>query len=452
MTSLTFDVSAATEPSLNPQRLSHRKATQDVTNILAHLRCLLEDKESPHEDVFDVFSQLPYPRTQNLPKSMIRTLLLHLSVVEHKSHASMLRYLAVVEDLKAAGIPLTISEWTSAISFTGRCLKKISAADVELSLTLWREMEHEAGIQANNVTFNVLFDIATKAGKFVLAEMIMKEMQRRGLSYNRYFRTSLIYHYGLRADGDGVRRAYRELVEAGEIVDATVIACVIASLLKCGEAVAAEQVFERAKHLHAEKTDNPLPPPPQDWRERRSLGRSLVRAASQLRGNSEAVVQLQQTLSLAPDLRAYKALIYYHAVTAGDLDRVTELLSEMDYYSVPLHGSIFLYLLKGFGMHGGVLYTSWTRRKLENTWAAFRQALSADGDIVYMSRAAAIMTLRAFAKCAPYERTLDVWNEIQRLWEPSDEDTRHVVDVLQQMHEQYDEEVEEAEGEEDEYV
>jgi len=364
----------------------------------------------------------------------------------------MLRYISVIEDAKSDGIPLTVTEWTSAIAFTGRCLKKISAADVETSLSMWREMENEAGVQANNVTFNVLFDIASKAGKFVLAEMIMKEMQRRNLPYNRYFRTGLIYHYGLRADGDGVRRAYRELVEAGEIVDAAVIACVIASLLKCGEAVAAEQVFERAKHMHAQKSPAALPPPPpQHWRERRDLGRFLERAASRLRGDAEAVKRLQDTLSLAPDFRAYKALVYYHAVTAGDLDRVTELVAEMDYYGVMLHGSIFLYLFKGFGMHGGVLYTSWTRRRLENSWAAFRRALDGEEQrAVYLSRAAVVMVLRAFAKCAPYERTLDVWDEAKRLWQrATEDDVRFVEDLLMQMHDKDDDAEEDSVGEDE---
>jgi len=361
----------------------------------------------------------------------------------------MLRYLAVVEDVKAADIPLTVTEWTSAISFTGRCFRKITAADVESSLNLWREMENEAGVQASAVTFNVLFDIASKAGKFVLAEMIAKEMQRRGLAYNRHFRTGLIYHYGLRADGDGVRRAYRELVEAGEIVDAAVIACVIASLLKCGEAVAAEQVFARAKDLHSRtgasddgnsngNSTTAPPPPPQHWRARRDLGRFLDRAATRLRGNPDAVRQLQASLSLAPDFRAYKALLYHHAVTAGDMDRVTELVAEMDAAGVPLHGVVFLYLLKGFGMHGGVLYTSWTRRRLEGTWAAFLRAVAAPGGGVYVGRAAAVLVLRAFAKCAPYERVLEVWGEVRGVWEPGEQDLNVVEELLASLREMDD--------------
>ncbi|KAK5182169.1 hypothetical protein LTR16_010282, partial [Cryomyces antarcticus] len=164
----------------------------------------------------------------------------------------MERYLSIVDDMKEAGIPMTVAEWNTAVAFAGRWYERVTAAEVENALHIWKEMEHQAGVQGTNVTFNILFDIATKAGKYVLAEMIMKEMQKRNLKYNRYFRFGLIYYYGLRADGDGVRRAYKDFVEAGEIVDTAVMNCVMVSLIRAGEPTAAEEVFLRMKRLNAQ--------------------------------------------------------------------------------------------------------------------------------------------------------------------------------------------------------
>lgn len=432
--SSTFEVGKGTHDMADQSISSH---TLDPKDVIIKLEELLKDKETPHDHLYDTYRALPYPRAAYVSDKVMHVLLQHLSVVEYKSEASMLRYLAIVEDAKAAGLTLSVSEWTSAIAFAGRCLKKISSTEVESALSLWKEMENEAGIRGNKVTFNVLFDIATKAGKFVLAEMIMKEMESRNLKFNRYFRTGLIYHYGLRADGDGVRKAYRDLVDAEEIVDTTVISCVVASLLKCGEAVAAEQVFERAKRLHVEKSHLPLPP--QHWRQRRDLGRMLDRAAQDLRAihdlglRQQTRRKVQDTVSLAPNIKTYKVLVYHHAVVSGDIDRVTELVDEMQFWDIRLHGSIFLYLFKGFSIHGGVLYTSWTRRRLENTWAAYNKAVDMLTPDVYISRSSSVLALRAYSKCAGHERTLQIWEGIRKKWRPGEADEMYVHEVLENL-------------------
>jgi hypothetical protein len=51
----------------------------------------------------------------------------------------MIRFLSVVDDVKAAGGSLTSGEWSSAIAFAGRCFVKVSAAEVESALHIWRD-------------------------------------------------------------------------------------------------------------------------------------------------------------------------------------------------------------------------------------------------------------------------------------------------------------------------
>ena len=345
-----------------------------IRRIVKRLKNMLKAPNIAKRQIMNVYNSLPAPGAAHLSQSTLLSILHRLSLVPHKAENAMLQFLNFITDMRSAGKHVPVTAWTTAISFAGRCVKRISASEIESALAIWKQMERQAGIRANDVTFNVLFDIASKARKFALADMLLREMSVRGLPMSRYTRTSIMFYYGLKGDGAGVRRSYRELIEAGEIVDTAVMSCAVASLLKAGEPVAAEQVFERAKRLHAEKGGT-SPLPPHEWYKRRELGRSLARAAQEHRNNAEALKQVQDAAPLAPGVHVYKVLVYYHAVRAGDIERVSALVDEMAWYKVPVQGAIFLYLFKGFAMHGGLLYSGWTRHKLEMTFAAFVGAI-----------------------------------------------------------------------------
>ncbi|KAI9829010.1 MAG: hypothetical protein M1832_000033 [Thelocarpon impressellum] len=392
------------------------------------LKEALRPADGSHDTIFELYQALPAPRVSYLPRRRVRLLLQRLSVVERKTEKSMLRFLSVVEDMKEAGMPLTVAEWSSAISFAGRCFGKVLASDVESALYLFKEMEEVAGIKANHVTFNILFDMATKAGKYVLAEMMLKEMEARGIGLHRHARVGQIYYHGVRGDGEGVRMAYRRLVEAGEIVDTVVLNCVMASLLKAGETSSAEHVYEGMKRLHAERVGVELPPP--QWRDARDLGKALDRAAKRARTDPRAYRQMQTRSAIAPDLQSYRILISHHATESGELERIGPLLHEMRFYEVELHGSIFLALMTGFFLHGGTTYTAWTRQKLESVWSAYLLALDEGVAELYMGKWLVVWTLRAFAKCAGKERALEVWEDAQRRWQPGEGELAMVNQVM----------------------
>jgi len=479
---------------------------QMTTEKIYKLQEQLEAEEPHHDQIWHTYLSLPEPRAPRLPPALLRLLFHQLSIVEHKSEGSMLRYFALLEDARQASIPLNHYQWTSAIAFAGRFVKNVSGAELESALTIWRQMENEAGVKGTSVTFNVLFDIATKARKFVLADMIMQEMQARELPLTRFFRTSLIHHHGLRGDGDAVRNAYKELVDAGEIVDSTVITCVIKALLMCGEAVAAEQIFARAKLMHAEKTNAPAQPT--SWRKRRQIGRMLDSATGSRKDDAQFRAKGQAIAPLAPQLSTYKALVFHYANDAGDLDRITEILNEMKHWGVDMHGSLYMYLFQGFAKHGGVLYTPWTRRRLEQAWKAlvkgvgteqgvwldssaakeprYRRSKSSRSAVptrmfdanpttarddsistestqpkagppnIYPTRNLVLIALRAFLKVAGPERTWDIWAEAQNLWSPPDEDVQHIEERLDEMlpdHDQSDKSCEDQiKGEVDGYL
>ncbi|ESZ97073.1 hypothetical protein SBOR_2503 [Sclerotinia borealis F-4128] len=370
------------------------------------------------EEVYQIYRELPEPRAPYLEANLRHMLLRHLSIVERKDGHSMLRYFSVVDDMKSTAIPLTVSEWTSAISFASKYVAKATETEVESALKMWREMEHIAGVRGNSATFNVLYDVATKAGKFTLGEMIYKEMIARGLEYNRFHYVSMIFTCGLKRDGDGARAAYAALVDAGEIVDTVVLNAMISALIKSYEPSAALNIYERMKNMHAKRTST------QEWhrhfKNRREVKRALTRMALEFKHDPEGRAKVQQTSIVCPDLQTYRLLINHFAVTEGEIDKAGQYLEEMGLFNVPLHGALFLSLFKGFCIHGGTRYTKWTSVRLESVWKAYLKALNTGVEDIYMSTWIVTNVLKAFATCSGKARATEIWRDIRELWKPDE--------------------------------
>ena len=416
------EVPPATDPC---NRSCHHPALRDFIRTLHRDDCT-------HEEAFEAYSKLPSPGVSHLSYKKIRLLFRRLSAMEKKDKDSQLRYLSVVDDMKACDLPLRQEEWNSAIAFCGQCFARIKAAEVESALRTWKEMEQEACVKSGNVTFNILFDMAAKAGKFVLAEMILAEMEARKLSINRYARVGFIYYHGLRGDGDGVRNAYREFVEAGEIVDTVVMNCVIASLIRAGEPSAAEQVYERMKLMLAKHTGHRIPS--LNWKERRDLGRLLERVAHQFKNQPSKLQQVRDEQFLAPDLHTYAIFVEHHATKTGELRCIATLLTEMQHLGIPMHGRIFLKLFKGFAYNGGMRYTSWTKNRLESVWNSLLEILDQESEVeVRIMKWMVIWTVKAFERCAGRERTLEIWEELRRRWKPERGEVEEVMGVLRDI-------------------
>ncbi|KAB8611404.1 hypothetical protein FH972_025909 [Carpinus fangiana] len=333
------------------------RASMDKVGALVQM-VKADYNEIPHEDIFNAYLAIPEPRLLYIPEKARQRLLGHFSIVRWKSEASLLRFMTLVDDHHSAGIKLGVREWSTAISLTAKAFKKISSESVNSALQVWRQMEAEQGIPANTVTFNILFDMASKAGKYTLAETLVREMKHRELSFDAFSHTSKIYYEGIRGSIEGVHAAYDALVEAGEVVNTVVISAVIAALLKCGEPAAAESVFDRAKRLHKEKYKGPRPLPATTWTERRKQGRMfLPKAKEPVRS------------PIAPGYHAYRSLVHYHAVSAGNVDRALALVDEMvSLYRIPVSASIYISLFRGFELHGGTPYSSWTSQSLESVF------------------------------------------------------------------------------------
>jgi pentatricopeptide repeat protein len=398
---------------------------------------LLEDDETPHDDIYRIYSKLPPPGVVYLRLETIRALLHHLSVVERPSPLAMQRFMSILDDMQKAHIHITRSEWTSAIYLTGRAMGTVSTDNVQAALQVWRDMEHRAGVRGGYVTLNVLFDMSVKAGKYMLAETFLKEMKTRKLGLHRHFRVSVIYYYGVMQNGNAVRKTYQELVNAGDIVDTVVLNAVIAALIRAGEPTAAEHVFESMKRLHASKS---VRAPGhkffnRTWQDRRLVGLHLTHEARRYKRTEleEELKELQDYAPIAPDARTYGLLIRHQSATAGNVDRVYELLQEMRSNSIALEGTTFIAIFHGFTQFGGVRYSSWTRDKLEKMWKQYLKALPEGLERTWISVMAVIAALKAFAKCSDAERTLRAWDEIRKTWQPNEEELERVMAALRKL-------------------
>lgn len=414
-----------------------------------------------HTKLWDAYQSLRSPRLRYVADDDIRKAFRHLSWVEFRnSEDAMARYFSLLDDCIGEQIPITTEEWNTAISFAGRWVRHVTAKEVKGAVEMWMRMERH-GAQADNVTFNILFDVAVKAGRFALADTIFAELKQRDMPLNRYFRTSMIYYAGMRGDGDAVRRAFRDLISAGEIVDTAVMNCVILSLVRAGEPAAGEHVFHKMKHLYEQKMGTAGP---QDWVLRKELGVLLHRTAKRLRRERDRYEEsffgaqyyeqrkedAQRLSPIKPDRWTYRILIQHHAYTVGDLERVLELLEEMKGEGLHVHGSVYVHIFRGFWQHGGSMYTSWNRRALEALWEEFLAAMAADARVFpapddgfgegpeqseedhapYLTRSCVHSVVRAFYKCAGKPKMLDVWADIRGRWDTSSEEDRRAIQSL----------------------
>lgn len=336
------------------------------------------------------YFDLPTPRLRYISDRLVGRLFQHFAWVEVRDLESSQRYFSLIEDALGERVPMRAGDWNTAITYAGLWVRKVTSDDVKAAIETWLRMEREGGVSADNVTFNILFDIAVKAERFALADTIHAEMDRRGLKLDRYFRTSKIYYAGKRGDGENVRAAFRGLVAAGEIVDTAIMNCVILSLVRCGEVASAENVMGKMKHLHEKKFGTASL---RDWRDRKQMGRRLDRAARQLRDDNaehlssffgsvhshdDKKEEIQRSAPIAPDELTFRILIQYHAITSGNLEKVRTYLEEVHEAGYKVHHNLFYALFLGFFRHGGYAFTAWNRKSLEAYWEEYLGAVTGD--------------------------------------------------------------------------
>ncbi|KAI0484445.1 hypothetical protein GGR56DRAFT_25556 [Xylariaceae sp. FL0804] len=375
------------------------------------------------DEIWELYSALPAPRVSLLTARLRHQLMVVLASVERKDTQSMLRYFSAVADIRDSGFSLLPNEWNNALSFASRSVARVTETEAEAALRLWREMELSAGVRSNNVTFNILFDVASKAGKFHLAEMIYEQMRKRGMYFGRYHHVSMIHFFGLKQDGRGVRAAYKEMVEAGEIIDTIALNAVISGLIRSGEEESALRVYE--KMITSNK--NLQMKPVRNYTTNKAITKVLMMFSKVAKTNSSMHSDFQGAALLLPDLHTYRILVNHFGVRLGDLSRVAQFLDDMRPLNIQLHGAIFLALFKSFHLHGGPR-SAWSRQRLESVWASFLNACDSGAEGLYISTQLAQAILRAFARHASRDEMLDIYRNLSSRW--GDLDAASVQSVL----------------------
>ncbi|KAL1960219.1 hypothetical protein VTO42DRAFT_8762 [Malbranchea cinnamomea] len=373
-----------------PSGVKNDRYLQDDMHIpaVARLVSLLEDKNSSNQLLFRTYRDIPSPGVCHLSEQTRGRLLHRFANPPRPRRVYGLRFLAIIDDMCKASLSISPAYWMAAIHMAGRCTPKITESDLNAALNVWRRMENEAKVPSTSVTFNILFDIAIKAGQFRLADKIIYEAKKRNVDFTRFGRVAQIYYQGLRRDAEGVRQAYREFVEAGEIVDTVVLNCVMVSLIRAGRFDLAEQMYQRMGDVHnaimnrGQNTgSSSVYPQPFDnyaayRKASRKLGRILGMSAFLKHKMPDQHRVLQSTLPLTPDAKTFHILLSYHVFHTGDLERFLALLRDMEvHFSIPPQGMVYIFLFQGFSKHGGKPKSPWTFERLQAVWAAFLRAV-----------------------------------------------------------------------------
>ncbi|PHH72988.1 hypothetical protein CDD80_4109 [Ophiocordyceps camponoti-rufipedis] len=377
------------------------------------------------EAIYDLYRRLPEPRMLLLTWHWRSRLMRVMGTPPQRSTDSMLRYFALVADVKNAGLTLRLCEWNYALSLAARYSVSATARHVESTLRLWRDMEREAHVPGNEVTFNILFDVAAKAGNFRLADMVYREMEGRGLEFNRFHHVSLIHYFGLKLDSAGIRAAYREMVDSDEMIDTIVLNCVIAGLLRCGEEAAADYVYERMKSSHALAPELPQ----KNYMIKRVISRVLLMFSRVAKRFPDLKNPLQTQVHLSPDLRTYKLLIRHHAIRLGSIAKVAQYLDEMRQLLVPVHPTIFLALFKAFYLHGGFPGSDWSEARLDGVLSAMYQARDDQVATFSIRVWLVIWALRAVEKCSSTAAVDKAYTELSRRWDVPESRRQFMCDI-----------------------
>ena len=375
---------------------THRDESRDqmdIHSVEKLVRTLWEEPNPSTQYLFRLYRDLPAPGVALLSKRTRGALLRLFAHPRDRRWVDARRYLALVDDMVTARLPLSRSLWSSAIHLSGRANGRVLKRDLIRAVGMWQKMEHVAGVKADEVVFNILFDIAIKAGAFKVADRLEEEMTERGLSFSRCGKTSKIYYFGMIRDVEGIRETFDDFVKSGEIVDTVVMNCLIASFLRAGDTQTAEQLYarmlekqssnnKRVSHSHSDDGSQShiggsnLSYDMPQYRERsRKLGRILKKSSALKEKFPEYHRALQDSLSISPDTRTFYIFLRHYAHNTGQLDSFMAVMHDMERtFVVPPRAIIYLFLFEGFAIHGR-RKKQWSAENLRLTWHAYIRAL-----------------------------------------------------------------------------
>ncbi|KAL4906485.1 hypothetical protein BDW74DRAFT_150515 [Aspergillus multicolor] len=361
-----------------PPRFDNTESSLDLSTV-RKLEQHIRDKSISNHYLFSLYRELPSPGVKHLSQRSRGLLLRRFANPPDRRWIDTRRYLALVEDMLTANLPLSRSLWTSAIHLAGRSSGNVvTKAGLIQGIGLWNKMEHSAGVQSDEVVFTILFTTAVKAGQYKVADRLVEEMAKRKIQFGRMGKISYIFYQGLIGDADGVRRAFHDFVKAGELVNTTVTNCLMTSFLNAGEPGSAMQIYQHVLQTQSKTriARQGLTAELIAYRKSsKKLGRVLQASASLKNRLPRHHSALQEALQMGPDTRTFYILLSHHTHKTGDLKAFESVLMDMEKtFAVPPRGLIFLLLFEGFARHGRY-NGDWTAAKLRMAWRAYLRDL-----------------------------------------------------------------------------
>lgn len=321
-------------PPESPHHVSKRLADFPIYNMSA-------------DEVWQHYKTLEVPRCSAISRTALRFVLDTLAHCRPRTKQGMDRYMEVINEMVSLPVPIVplVSEWTAAISFAGRAHKHPTRAQLKKCVDLYNEMQDRFGVKPNRVTFNVILDVAVKARQWDQVQGFLREMEFRGISYDRYTYTTMIQGAGYRGSSDEVSRIVQQMIDKGVQLDTYMINCVMSAYIRSASPQEAEMLFEGMKRGTLHGSFGPSST-------HTSEGSSDAHTATQMAIKNREVVQPRNASRSAPDIATYCLLIQHHCKATGDLSRVISLLEDMEVNKVGDSVSLFQSLFSGFVAHG----------------------------------------------------------------------------------------------------
>ncbi|KAJ5172440.1 hypothetical protein N7492_005033 [Penicillium capsulatum] len=354
--------------------------------VAALVGMLYADEPATTQQLFRLYRDMPSPGVAYLSKQTRGRLLRQFANPPNRRAVDARRYHALVDDMISAGLPMSRSLWSSAIHLAGRGGNgKVWERNMVHAIGIWQQMEHIAGIPADQVVFNILFDIALKGHQFTVANRLEAEMAKRGITFSRDGFVSKIYYHGMQKDVKGIRRTFDKFVESGELVDTVVLNCLMASFLRAGDLKTAREIYRQMMDAQEVARDGRsisphIPSLSAEFTlyraKTRELGRMLRDAKSLKKRLPESHRAIQESVPMTPDTRTFYILLRHCVHGSGDLSMFMDVLRDMEQtFPIPPRHFIYILLFEGFALHGRRKKSTWTVERLRLTWHSFIRAV-----------------------------------------------------------------------------
>lgn len=403
-----------TPPIIGPRASTFRHIQQHTEHteeqcLIEELTFAIRSEAYTNAELFDLYRTLPTPGLAYLNKTSIFHFVTRMMTAPLREERGMLRYLSIIGDMKTCGIPITRNEWNAAISFAGRCVRKVSEAEVKSALLLWKESEEDFGVPADQTTFNVLLDVAVKARHRRLVDLLLEEIRKRKFKFDRFTYCSIITFYGIQRDSAAVRQMYTEMVDSGEIVDIVVLNALMAAFLRAQERESAERIYHRVIKEALQRVNHSKPNTRYRevtaWRSARRKARELTVRKALKRYSAE------YRASLDPDVSTFGLFIWYYC-RIGNWYSLQVVLRDRSELGFKPDAALFLALLKGY-VFWGLGTPGWTRA----TYDKLLNEVMSEDTILAIDKPLSLWVLRATARMYNSRSQLErVWNWVENRW------------------------------------